>query len=809
MPRRNDDRPGCDAPAPLGSEECLCLGTAGSRDVVYEWDCRTGAIQWFGAVDALLGYGPGAFPGTLDAFLRHVHPDDRGRVEEVTRAGLSTGRTWGGVYRVVRKDGGLAQWYGTGSPVLDASGVPVRVIGAISDVTARKRFEANLAEERALYLDLMNAQPAGTYRIRVAAPSRWRGDSWRNAEFPPFRFEHLSARFCELLGYEREDIEASPGSIFELIHPDEREDFARRNEEANRRLVPFLWEGRLLSGGRERWVRLESLPRPCEDGDVVWTGILVDVSAQRLAEDALRQRDDQLRALSDNLPDGLVYQIESAPDGSQRRFNYVSARVEQLHGVTAAAVLADPTTLHRQVHEEDRSRVAELEARAAAAMEPFRAEVRVCLPSGETRWRLFTSAPRRLPDGRLLWDGIELDVTERRRDDEERARLQAQLAQAQKIEAIGRLAGGVAHDFNNMLVVILANAELAQQQLEPTSPLASHLDDIHRAAVHSAELTRQLLAFARKQTISPQVLDLNQAVQDTLRMLRRLLGEDIELTWRPGARVGTVRLDPAQLEQILTNLCVNARDAIACAGSTGRITIETGRRLVVDDDRRTIGDVDPGAHAVLRVSDTGCGMDPASLEQVFEPFFTTKVLGRGTGLGLSTVHGIVKQNGGRIEVRSERGRGTTFEILLPCHAPPAASGDAVGEIATRRPGSESVLVVEDEPSVLRVTSILLDSLGYRVIAAAGPVEALRLAREHRGELDLLMTDLVMPEMNGRELARQVQGLYPRTRCLFVSGYTADVITHRGILEPGVHFLAKPFTRVELAAKLREVLGPLP
>ncbi len=807
MSRHGDHRQDSDAPTPSQGEERRCLATGSPLDVVYEWDCRDGQIRWFGAIGALLGYDPGKQPRTLEAFLAHVHPDDRGRVEEVTRAGLATGSTWGGLYRVVRKDGGVAQWHGTGSPVLDATGNPVRVIGAISDVTARMRFEASLAEERALYLDLMNAQPAGTYRIRVASPARWRQDSWHNAEVPPFRFEHLSARFCELMGHDRESIEAQPGRILELVHPDDREAFARRNEEANRQLIPFLWEGRLLSGGRERWVRLESLPRPGEDGDVVWTGILVDVTAQRLAEDALRQREDQLRALSDNLPAGLVFQIESASDGSQRRFNYISARVEQLHGLTAAAVLADPATLHRQIHEEDQSRVAELEARAAAEMKPLCAEVRVRLPSGETCWRLFAAAPRRLPNERLLWDGIELDVTERRRDDEERAKLQAQLAQAQKIEAIGRLAGGVAHDFNNMLVVILANAELAQKQLESTSPLASHLEQIHRAAVHSAELTRQLLAFARKQTISPQVLDLNQTVEDTLRMLRRLLGEDIELSWRPGAGVGAVRMDPAQVEQILTNLCVNARDAISGAGAAGRITIETGRRRLAEDDRRAIGTVGPGDYAVLRVGDTGCGMDPASLEQLFEPFFTTKVLGRGTGLGLSTVHGIVTQNGGQIEVRSQRGCGTTFEILLPCHTLPAESEDAVGEPATGERGSERVLVVEDEPSVLRVTSILLDSLGYRVVAAAGPVEALRLAREHSDELDLLMTDLVMPEMNGRELARQVQGLHPRIRCLFVSGYTADVIAHRGILERGVHFLAKPFTRAELAAKVREVLGP--
>jgi PAS domain S-box-containing protein len=783
------------------SEERFRLAAASTTDVIYEWNVVTGVIQWFGDVDALLGYGAGELPRTLEALLEHIHPEDRAQVDQATRAGLARRQGWRGEYRVRRKDGALAHWHGTGVAIYDRSGTPVRVIGAISDISEQKRAAEALRHERALYLDLMNAQPAGTYRIRVANPERWRQDAWRNPELPPYHFEHISQRFCELLGLDEERIAAQPGGFFGLVHPEEREEFARLNVEANQRQTPFRWEGRLRLDGRERWVTLDSLPRACEDGDTLWTGILVDVTERRATQEALRQREAQLRALADNLPDGLVYQVDSGPDGTQRRFTHLSAGVEAMHGVTAAEALADPMRIYGQVAEEDQRMVVAREAQAAADLATFRAEVRVRLPSGEERWRLFTSAPRRLPDGRLVWDGIELDITERKAAEEARERLQAQLAQAQKLESVGRLAGGVAHDFNNMLVVILANADLMREQLDPASPLVADLEEIRRAAEHSAELTRQLLAFARKQTIAPRELDLNQSVADALKMLRRLLGEGIELLWRPGAELGPVRMDPAQIDQILTNLCVNARDAL---GGAGTIAIETTRRVLAGPDAAGFQEAAPGEYAVLRVSDTGCGMEPGTLARLFEPFFTTKVLGRGTGLGLSTVHGIVKQNGGQIRVESAPGKGTTLEVWLPRFSG-RARGAATGPAPSVEPGRETVLLVEDEPSILRVGQRMLEALGYTVVAATSPSEAVRLAREHAGDLHLVMTDVVMPEMSGRELAANLQSLYPCLRCLFMSGYSADVLGPQGVLEDGVNFLQKPFSRAELATAVRSAL----
>ncbi|MFO7685212.1 MAG: ATP-binding protein, partial [Desulfobacterales bacterium] len=384
----------------------------------------------------------------------------------------------------------------------------------------------------------------------------------------------------------------------------------------------------------------------------------------------------------------------------------------------------------------------------------------------------------------------------------EKAKLQEKLAQAQKIESIGRLAGGVAHDFNNMLGVILGHTEMILDQVDPAQPIYAGLAEIQKAANRSAELTKQLLAFARKQTISPRILELNDTVTGMLKMLGRLIGEDIDLAWIPGARLWPVKMDPAQVDQILVNLCVNARDAIAGAG---KITIETGNTVLDEHYCADRPGFVPGDYVVLAVSDNGCGMDEPILEQLFEPFFTTKPVGRGTGLGLPTIYGIVKQNNGFINVYSELGRGTTVKLYLPRYLGRAFMGSQAIAPEPVRQGRETVLLVEDEPSILDLGKLMLEKLGYRVLAAATPGEALAMAETHCGEIDLLMTDVVMPEMNGRDLARRLLSLYPNLNRLFMSGYTANVIAHHGVLDEGVHFIQKPFSFKDLADKVREVL----
>ena len=399
--------------------------------------------------------------------------------------------------------------------------------------------------------------------------------------------------------------------------------------------------------------------------------------------------------------------------------------------------------------------------------------------------------------------GVIRDITEGKRTEQERTKLETQLHQAQKLESVGRLAGGVAHDFNNMLQVILGNAQLALADIPPTAPAQANLEEIQSCAKRSAELTRQLLAFARKQTIAPKVLELNETVESLLKMLRRLIGEDICLAWFPAAGLGPVRMDPSQLDQILANLCVNARDAI---GGVGKVTIETQNAALDETYCADHPGCLPGEYVRLAVSDNGCGMDNATMSHIFEPFFTTKGVGEGTGLGLATVYGIVKQNGGFIDVFSEPGKGTTFTIYLPRIADQALAAKAETATDLALSCGETVLLVEDEPAILAMTRKMLERLGYTVFAANTPTEAIRLVETHLGGIHLLMTDLVMPELNGRDLASRLSSLCPKLKCLFMSGYTADIIARQGVLDESAQFIQKPFSMRDLAAKLRTVLN---
>ena len=394
------------------------------------------------------------------------------------------------------------------------------------------------------------------------------------------------------------------------------------------------------------------------------------------------------------------------------------------------------------------------------------------------------------------------DVSDQRQAEASREKLQAQLVQAQKMESMGRLAGGVAHDFNNMLQAILGHAELALDRIDPELPLHEDLLEIQTAAQRSSELTRQLLAFARKQAVTPKVLDLNATVEGMLKMLRRLIGEDIDLAWQPGHVLWPVRMDPSQIDQILANLCVNARDAIA---GVGKISIETGTAILDDAYCASHAGVAPGDYVRLAVSDTGCGMDPQTLANIFEPFFTTKEKGEGTGLGLATVYGAVKQNNGAVQVDSEPGHGTVFQIYLPRHAAPADSAPSPAADRSAARGWETVLLVEDEPAILATTRAMLEKLGYRVLPAATPGEAIHVAKTTPDDIHLLMTDVIMPAMNGRDLTKVLVFLRPGLHHLFMSGYTANVIAHHGVLDEGVHFLQKPFAIRDLAAKVREAL----
>jgi signal transduction histidine kinase/ActR/RegA family two-component response regulator len=426
------------------------------------------------------------------------------------------------------------------------------------------------------------------------------------------------------------------------------------------------------------------------------------------------------------------------------------------------------------------------------------------LEATNARLRALTksSVDMALTNGRLF-RSAQMELAERKRAEAALDTVQEQLRQAQKMEAVGRLAGGVAHDFNNMLSVILSYATLGQRKLPAGDRVREYLGEIHQAGVRAAELTRHLLAFSRQQPIRPMPVDINGVVSGLDGMLRTVIGEDVELRVALAGDLGIVVADPGQMEQIVVNLAVNARDAMP---SGGKLTVETSNVDLDESYARDHLGVAAGAHVMLAVTDTGIGMDRATQQRIFEPFFTTKELGKGTGLGLSIVFGIVQQSGGHIWVYSEPGRGTTFKVYFPrvvdlaesesVRAPPQASPER---------GSETVLLVEDEDQVRQLVCDILSADGYRVLAAAGPLEALELARDHHGSVDLLLADVVMPHMNGRELAARLKPLRPEMRVLFISGYTGNVVVHHGVLDEGVAFLQKPIVPDALLRRLRDVL----
>ncbi|OQX16441.1 MAG: hypothetical protein BWK76_11675 [Desulfobulbaceae bacterium A2] len=383
----------------------------------------------------------------------------------------------------------------------------------------------------------------------------------------------------------------------------------------------------------------------------------------------------------------------------------------------------------------------------------------------------------------------------------EKLSLESQLIQAQKMESVGRLAGGVAHDFNNMLSVILGYGQMILEMTQPSNPLHEYAQEILTAGVRSTDITRQLLAFARKQIIAPKVLDLNTIVEEMLKMLCRLIGEDINLVWLP-VSAWPVNIDPSQLDQILANLCVNARDAI---DGVGKITIETAIKTFDEAYCSEHPGFILGDFTLLSVSDDGCGMDKDVQSKLFEPFFTTKEQGKGTGLGLATVYGIVKQNNGFINVYSEPGKGTTFRIYLPRHSEQENKSKKRKEATIPRGQGETVLVVEDEASILKLTGKILNDFGYVVVTANNPKEAVNYVKGHGETIDLIITDVIMPEMNGRDLANVLLTIQPNMKCLFMSGYTSTVIARHGVLAEGVQFIQKPFSANDLATKVHEVL----
>ncbi|MCU0663398.1 MAG: response regulator [Myxococcota bacterium] len=521
----------------------------------------------------------------------------------------------------------------------------------------------------------------------------------------------------------------------------------------------------------------------------------LEIADRRKAQAELKDAHDKLAATFRSIPD-LLFEL----DGEGRIFDYHLPEGEALYveasqflGKTVSEVLpqsaaeAIMTALEQAaVHGWHRGAIYQLD-----------------LSAGQGWFELSIAAKGTQRGAKARYVATVRNITERKAAEAERANLEVQLHQAQKLESIGRLAGGVAHDFNNMLGVILGRTDLALLDTGLKAQPREAFEEIRRVAERSAELARQLLTFARKQTVVPKVLDLNEVVVSTRQMLQRLIGENICIDWSPATSLWPVLMDPSQIVQILTNLCVNARDAIAIVGN---ITIETMNFAANDEFCAAHAGVVSGDYVQLKVRDDGHGMDEETLNHVFEPFFTTKGVGEGTGLGLATVYGIVQQSRGFIVVMSDPGKGTTFNILLPRHMGEDEPTKSLAPKTDDARAHETILLVEDEPALRTLIERMLEKLGYEVLSASHSAQALLLVAGHAQTISLLLTDVVMPEMNGRDLAAKIQALCPKVKILFMSGYTANVIASHGALDEGMHFLQKPFSLEKLAHTLREVLA---
>jgi PAS domain S-box-containing protein len=590
---------------------------------------------------------------------------------------------------------------------------------------------------------------------------------------------------CTLTGRSREELLEI--SVTDTYVPEERVTAATRLAETGAGRVNVFTRRMLRKDGTV--VLVEGTASLLPDGRGIST--FRDVTDRQRAEDQIRESELRFRELAENVHE--VFFIVG-------RALYVNPAYEKVFGQSREYAYSKPYAWIETVHPEDRDIALASERTAEQDRATTATEFRVVKPDGTIRWVRGQATPVQSAAGEIIrLVGTAEDITALKRTE-------LQFHQAQKMEAVGRLAGGVAHDFNNLLTVILSYGELQLNEFAAGDAHRGDLEEIVSAAKRAAELTKQLLAFSRQQVLEPRVLDLNALVAGVHKMLKRVIGEDIDLVARAGADLGSVRADPGEIEQVLMNLVVNARDAMP---NGGKLTIETANVELTDGQHGLSESVPPGPYTLLAVTDTGEGMDEATQSRIFEPFFTTKERGKGTGLGLSTVYGIVKQSGGHVAVYSEPGRGTSFKIYLP-RVDEANDAEHLRQThETIRGGSELILLVEDERAVRKITRTLLEKLGYSVIEADQPAAALALADALSKSPDMIVTDVILPGMNGRELARMLESKWPDVKVLYLSGYAGDAIVRHGVLDEGVSFLGKPFTPDGLALKVRQVLDAKP
>jgi PAS domain S-box-containing protein len=514
-----------------------------------------------------------------------------------------------------------------------------------------------------------------------------------------------------------------------------------------------------------------------------------DANVSNLIAGKPQVREAQYRRLIENIPE-VAWTADE-----QGNATFISEKIKMVFGYSPEEILKQGAELwFGRMHTDDRERVQKAYAALFHHGQAFDVEYRIQHRDGHWMWWRDRAAMIEEERGKRYADGLLTDITEHKN-------LEMQLRQAQKMEAVGLLAGGIAHDFNNLLCVLQGHAELAKDRVRETPEVLEHLEVIEETGRRAASLIQRLLAFSRKQVLWVTVFDLNVTIAGVEKLLSRVIGENIELTARFGVSPAFIKADPAQVEQVLMNLTLNARDAMP---DGGKLVIETSSIELDETGVRQYGDLGPGSYTLLSFRDSGCGMDTETLDRIFDPFFTTRPRGQGAGLGLATVYGIVKQSHGHISVDSQPGRGTTFQVYFPAQIAPAEHGQEQSATHVQE-GTETILIVEDEPQLRKLTRIWLEGLGYSVVEAAGAGDAFKMIESGKLKIHLVLTDLVMPGLNGRQMAEHICSRFPSVSVVFMTGYTDDVVMQHKLLQPGSQLLRKPFSRAELARTVRDVL----
>jgi two-component system, cell cycle sensor histidine kinase and response regulator CckA len=717
----------------------------------------------------LLAPGPPTYAGI-------IHPEDRRRIRDEVQEAVAKETPFHLTYRIVTASGALKWVYEQGAAVY-AGGAIVALEGFITDITARREADDARREAERQYREIFEGVQEAMYRTTPAG-----------------RFLTLNPAGARMLGYDSpEEVAATvTDSAAQLwVYPFERGRFMELIErEGSVRGFEFQMrrkDGTILFGST-------SAHKVCDPSGATlyYEGFVQDITERKRAEEQLQISEARFRTLTEDAPVAISM-------GREGRVVYANPMYLRMFGFERADDLYGSQVLDRyalQCREEVAER-ARLRAEGVPVPKEYEAIGRRA--DGSEFPMLVAAIQMEFAEGRAVC-GFITDLTALKQLEQERERMEQQLRQAQKMESIGRLAGGVAHDFNNLLTIINGYSKLALAELRAGDPLRAHLEEVYQAGERAAELTRQLLAFSRMQVLQPRVLDLNCVVGDMQSMLRRLLGEDVAVQFALSAESPTVRADQHQLEQVIMNLAVNSRDAMPRGG---RLLIETSFAEPGESHATSLSEMPTGRYAVLAVSDNGIGMDEATKRQIFEPFFTTKGVGKGTGLGLAMVHGIVVQSGGYIAVSSEPSHGTTFRIYLPAVAETPTETEKPAANPELR-GSETILVVEDHPEVRSLVVASLEAYGYRVIPAADAADALMIFGRQGARIDLVLTDVVMPHMSGRELKERLTKVRPGIKSLFMSGYATDVLA--SALEEDTCFIQKPFSPEELAGRVREVLA---